>query len=222
MTPNSTHAPRAKARRFYYRCPKRTQNGKEACLQRKNYRADEVEPTVWKFVSSLLKDPKRIRESLDAMIEEERAGVRDDPERETKTWLDKLAEADRKRSTFQDMAAEGLITFDELRAKLVELDETRETVGKELEALQHRRERIEGLQRDRDTLLESYAGMVSEELDDLTSEERHRVYRILRMHVVAHTDETLEVTGALSSSLEVCNSEPTPRCCGRAPCKELR
>ena len=33
-------------------------------------------------------------------------------------WLDKLAEADRKRSGFQDMAAEGLINFEELREKL--------------------------------------------------------------------------------------------------------
>jgi hypothetical protein len=31
----------------------------------------------------------------------ERDGVRDDPEREAKRWLDKLAEVDRKRSGFQ-------------------------------------------------------------------------------------------------------------------------
>ena len=120
MTPHSTLAPRAKAHRFYYRCPKRALNGKEACPQRKNYRVDEVEPTVWRFISSLLKDSERIHEGLDAMIEEEREGLRGDPERETKTWLDKLAEADRKRRAFQDMAAEALITFDELRARLVE------------------------------------------------------------------------------------------------------
>jgi hypothetical protein len=153
------------------------------------------------------------------MIEEEREGLGDDPKREAKAWLDKLAETDRKRSAFQDMAAEGLITFDELRAKLVELAETRETAEKELEALQHRRERIEGLQRDRDALLESYAGIVAKELDELTSEERHRIYRMLRVQVVAHEDETLEVRGAFSSSLEVCSSESTPpsfasRCTG--------
>jgi site-specific DNA recombinase len=212
MTPNSTLAPRMKTRRFYYRCPTRQQYGKEACPQRKNYRADEVEPIVWKFVSSLLKDPKGIQEGLDAMIEEEREGLRDDPERETKTWLDKLAEAERKRSAFQDMAAEGLITFDELRAKLAELAETRQTAQKKLEALRHRQERIEELQRDRDALLESYAGVVSEELDDLTPEERHRIYQMLRLRVVAHADETFEVSGAFRSSLELCNLEPASAC----------
>lgn len=146
------------------------------------------------------------------MIEEEREGLGDDPKREAKAWLDKLAETDRKRSAFQDMAAEGLITFDELRAKLVELAETRETAEKELEALQHRRERIEGLQRDRDALLESYAGIVAKELDELTSEERHRIYRMLRMQIVAHADETLEVSGAFSGSFKVCSSEPTSTC----------
>lgn len=149
---------------------------------------------------------------MDALIEEEREGLREDPEQETKTWLDKIAEADRKRSAFQEMAAEDLITFVELRTKLVELDETRQTAEKELEALQHRRERIEGLRRDRDALLESYAGIVSEKLDDLASEERHRIYRTLRMQIVAHADETLEVSGAFSGSFKVCSSEPTSAC----------
>ena len=35
-----------------------------------------------------------------------------DPQRQAKAWLKKLSEADRKRSRFQDVAAEGLITFE--------------------------------------------------------------------------------------------------------------
>ena len=53
--------------------------------------------------------------------------------------------------------------------------ETRQTAEKKRETLQHRRERIEGPRRDHDALLQSYTGMVDEELDDLTSGERHRV-----------------------------------------------
>ena len=60
------------------------------------------------------------------MIEEERNGLHEDLGREQRVWLEKLAAADRKSSGFQDMAAEGLITFDELRAKLAALEETRE------------------------------------------------------------------------------------------------
>lgn len=81
-------------------------------------------------MSSLLKDPEQLRSDLDTMIKIklERDALRGDPEREAKVWLDKLAETEHKRSGFQDMAAEGLITFDELRTKLATLDEeTRET-----------------------------------------------------------------------------------------------
>jgi hypothetical protein len=49
------------------------------------------------------------------------------------------------------MAAEGLITFDELRAKLASLEEIWEMAERELEALGARRERLE---RDVETLLE--------------------------------------------------------------------
>jgi hypothetical protein len=54
------------------------------------------------------------------MIEEERKGMLSgpEPEQESKTWLNKLAQVERKRSRFQDMAAEAYITFDELGAKL--------------------------------------------------------------------------------------------------------
>ena len=84
-----------------------------------------METQVWKVVSGIFGDPDRLRADLEKMIELECEGLRGDPDREAKAWLEKLAEIDRKRSGFQDMAAEGLITFDELRAKLAALDETR-------------------------------------------------------------------------------------------------
>ena len=59
--------------------------------------------------------------------------------------------------------------------KVAELAETRQTAEKKRETLQHRRERIEEPRRDHDALLQSYTGMVDEELDNLTSRERHRV-----------------------------------------------
>ncbi len=94
-----------------------------------------MEQRVWSFVSSLLKKKDLLREGLEQMIENERDGACRDPEREAKAWLDKLTEADRKRSGFQDMAAEGLITFDELRTKLADLEETHEAVQQKLAAL---------------------------------------------------------------------------------------
>jgi len=91
------------------------------------------------------------------MIEQEKSALRDDPEREVKTLLSKLSKLDRKRSGFQDMAAEGLITFDELREQLTTLEEAREAAKRELEAVGKRRERVEQLEGDKEALLEHYS-----------------------------------------------------------------
>lgn len=99
---------------YYYRCPTRHLKGKDACSQGRSYRAEEIEALAWGFISDLLKDPDRLRVGLERMIDRERNGLRGDPEHETKRWLRNLTEADSKRARLQDMAAEGLITFDEL------------------------------------------------------------------------------------------------------------
>ncbi|MDQ3794855.1 MAG: hypothetical protein M3316_04140 [Actinomycetota bacterium] len=109
---------------FYYRCPRAYGYDGERS-HRKNHRADELEPAIWELVSSLLKEPERIREGLERLIKEKRQGMRGNPVQEHAAWLRKLTEVDLRRASFQDMAAEGLITFDELRTKLAALEETR-------------------------------------------------------------------------------------------------
>ena len=79
------------------------------------YRAERTEAEVWGKISSLLKEPERLRAGVARMLEDERRG---DPEHEMRVWAKRLAEVDAKRSRYQEMAAEGLIDFDELRAKL--------------------------------------------------------------------------------------------------------
>jgi hypothetical protein len=48
------------------------------------------------------------------MIELERAGVRDDPDEETKPWADKLVERDRKRAKCREMFAADAMFLEEL------------------------------------------------------------------------------------------------------------
>jgi DNA repair exonuclease SbcCD ATPase subunit len=97
------------------------------------------------------------------------------------------------------MAAEGLIEFEELRARLVALEETRETAERELKALKHRTDRLARLKRDRDSLLEAYADAVPEAVDALASEERHRVYRMIGMKARIAIDGSLELSGDVMS-----------------------
>jgi site-specific DNA recombinase len=196
-------------RNHYYRCHKPADRV-EGCPNRKNYRADKVEPRVWELVSGLMTDPKQLRADLERMLELERETLRGNPEREAKAWIDKLTEVDRQRSRAQDMAIEGLLDYDELRAKLIGLDDIRKTAERELEMLQGYQERIEALERDKEALLESYAGMAPEALKILTPEERHQVYRMLRVRVAVHGDGTLEVSGALAGAIGISNLETAP------------
>jgi flagellar motility protein MotE (MotC chaperone) len=98
------------------------------------------------------------------------------------------------------------MTDRELNRALAELEETHETARRNLESLSQRREKIVELERDKDVLLDSYAGMVPEALDTLTPEERHQIYKMLRLRVVARADAKIEATGAFSD-LSICTPE---------------
>jgi site-specific DNA recombinase len=211
MSTHSVSAGKSKKQRYsYYVCSRVMLHGKGACPQ-KRLRAEEVETQVWEFVSGLLKDPKRLRVGLDAMIEQERSEMRGDPEGETRAWLEKLAEADQMRARYQELAAKSLMTLDELGERLEQLDETRKTVHKELEALKTRRETVEALERDRDAVLESYAGLVPEKLDALSPEKRHRIYKQLRLKVVASPSGVLEMIGVLGGHTDFLYAETVSR-----------
>ena len=108
------------------------------------------------------------------------------------------------RGGYQDLAAKGLMTYEELGEKLEGLKAIRETAARELEALRDRQERIERLERDKDELLNSYAKMAPKALEGLSPEERHRLYRLLRLKVVVNPTEverSLEVSGHWEQSL---------------------
>ena len=70
-----------------------------------------------------------------------------------------------------------------------------------------RRERIEEMERDRDTLLDNYARVAPEALSKLLPEERHQVYRMLRLRIVVKIEGTLEVSGALAEGAGFCTLE---------------
>jgi hypothetical protein len=127
---------KGKPRRYYYRCPNRAVNGLEACQMRTNRRAEKIEALVWKTVSSMLTDPEQLRGDLEEMIDRERqSSLRGEPDLGTKAWMDKLAEINRMRSGYQEQAAKGLMTLDELSARLMELEGTRRTAEQGLAIL---------------------------------------------------------------------------------------
>jgi DNA repair ATPase RecN len=131
---------------------------------------------VWELVSAILQNPDQLRADLERMIEVERAELHRDPGRELKTWLEKLTEMSRMRSGYQEMAAKGLMTFEELEERLQGLEEARKTAEHELEALRSYQERMEQLERDKDAILETYTSMAPEVLP--SSHRRSAIARI--------------------------------------------
>jgi hypothetical protein len=198
----------------YYKCARLIRFGKDGCCPdrvRTNHRAEEVEQRVWEFVSGLMKNPYQLRDDLERMIELKKQSVRGDPEVEAKAWLEKLSELVEERRGYLKLAARGRITDAELDEALAELEETRTTAEAELAALQNRQEAIEALERDKEALLEYYASIAPEALDSLTPEERHQLYRMLRLEVIVRPDGDLEVSGVFGEGVPVSNSEFVPR-----------
>jgi site-specific DNA recombinase len=168
-------------RYYYYLCRKAKDFGRTAC-QQKSVRAEPLETEVWGFASSLLKDPNKIRAGVESLIQqEEQVTGRSDREREARLWTEKLAEVSSMRTRYQEMAAKGLITFEELGARLRELEETRKTAEVELSALRNTKRWVKELERDRDTLIETLSMRVPEALDNLAPEEKNKLYRMLRL-----------------------------------------
>jgi site-specific DNA recombinase len=199
MVTHTTH-PHGRYLYHYYSCAKRRDfRGKGPCRQ-KSLRAEHVEPVVWEFVSGLLKDPERIRAGMDALIEREREAGSRDTGQEATVWASKLEECDRLRSAYQDQQALGFMSLEELGSKLKGLEETRKLAQAELAALETREKRARELEKDRDALLESWAGAVPKALDGLAGQERNKVYRMLRLEVTP-TTEGFRVTGALGGFL---------------------
>jgi DNA repair exonuclease SbcCD ATPase subunit len=113
------------------------------------------------------------------------------------------------------MAADDLITFEELRFRLSELDSARATAERELEALRHHEERVAELEKSRDALLSSLMNMAPEALAALTPEERRQFYKMLKLRVAVYPDGSLEVSGAFGEEPSVCKRETAQaRCSG--------
>jgi recombinase-like zinc beta ribbon protein len=132
MTPHT--AKRDEKRYHYYRCHRGAEYRRGSCEQRMK-RAKEAEEAMWGFVSRIMKDPGRILVGMDALIEQKRSEMRGDPELEAKAWLERLAEVDQERRGYLRLAATGRMSEADLDVALAELEETRQTAERELDAV---------------------------------------------------------------------------------------
>jgi hypothetical protein len=151
---------------------------------------------VWEELSTLLKDPERLRTGIERMLEEQRAAHCGDPGRELKHWHGELEKIKRMRSGYLDQQAKEIISMAELKAKIAALDERRTVVEQELRKRLQQQERIAQLERDTEALMERYRFEAREGLDLYTPQDRHEAYKALGIKVIAHPDGTTELTGS--------------------------
>ncbi len=185
----------------YYRCKREAHYGPDACPQR-SIRIERVEPLVRDFVVGVLSDPDTIRRGLDALARRDAEETRKDPKLTVATLTEKLAENARLRRAYQDQQAAGLMTLEELAARLEELEANRNALEAELASLEHSRQKAEELERDRNAALVSLSATIPEALENLTGEEINTVYRKLRLRLMPR-EGGYDATGIL------CSLEPT-------------
>jgi site-specific DNA recombinase len=192
-------------RRPYYRCHHRARNGPGICPNAKHHRAERIEAEVWREVSSLLKNPERLRVGIERFIEEKRAALQDAPTHGLRYWHAELEKIERKRDGHLDQQAEGLISIAELKNKLADLEERREVAQRELGKLARHHEHMAELERNAEALLERYTFEAREGLDLYTLKDRHDAYRALGIEVISYPDGMVVLTG---SALGEVRSDP--------------
>jgi hypothetical protein len=167
----------------YYKCSRRSDYKRGVCHQRA-IRAEGVESVIWRWFASESRDPERIREGFDGLIEHERSLMRrGDPNKQAQAWAEQIAECARLRGAYQDQQAAGLMTLEELGSKLAELEERRLSAERALADVRDAQERIEALENERDALIAAHAVRMPEDLENLTGEERNTEYRRFEIEV---------------------------------------
>jgi hypothetical protein len=178
-----TTPPFPNKRYYYYVCKAKYRKGPEFCPQAEPTEQRSSKRVCGKRFADTWKTPSNSAPTSIRAIELERSVVHGDPGREMKLWTEKLSEVGHKRAKYQEMAASALITFDELRSRLSELEETRRTAESELAALRNHQEHVQQMEQDRDALLESHMRIAPEALESLAPKERHQLYKMLRLEV---------------------------------------
>jgi len=178
---------------YYYQCQARRNHGVRACPNSFNYNADKLGTRIMRDVDRLLQDPKRVRRNLDEAIARETATLKS-PHAEAETWMKRVQDCERKRSNYQDLAADGLVTREELAEKLRVLDQNKATAERHLNEARDGESRVEELRATKRMILSAYAnGIIHDGIRYFDGPMRHGIYDALGLRVTVETDGTLTV-----------------------------
>ena len=127
------------------------------------------------------------------MIESEKELLSTRPQEQIGRWAEQIERASIKRSRYQDQEAEGLMTREELSAKLAEMDEATRLAEGEIEKLRSHEERIRTMEEAGEELIERYAKLIPEELQNLSPAEKRRIYQTLQISISVPQDGEIKI-----------------------------
>ena len=166
---------------------------------------------LWETVSSILMHPNLLRRGLKKMIESEKELLSTRPQEQIGRWAEQIERASIKRSRYQDQEAEGLMTREELRTKLAELDEAIGMAEGEIEKLRSHEERIRTMEEAGEELIERYAKLIPEELQNLSPAEKRRIYQTLQISISVPQDGEIKIELPFPDDEDFCR-EKTVSC----------
>ena len=185
----------------YYRCFQRYNSGPRDCTNTRTLPAAPLEEAVWRKVCLLLEEPERVLAAYDAYLERRVRWLRGDPDREARELTGRLEKLERRRSNLIDMGADGTIGREDLRTKLAEADEERDSLRRAIREAAGRGKELKRLRRERGVLAGRFRTMRGMGLRHLPPEERRTAYDALRL--TAHVDEKgdVRITGIFDADL---------------------
>lgn len=207
---------RAGARRcvyHYYKCPTVVSHGRDACPAKKTMiSAPSIEAAVWEAVGAVVRETTRtdlLRVHFDRQADVLKR-VADDLAAQQRL-TERLSALDLKRSRYQDQQAEGLITTDELRAKLAGVEEERQALRGELHKISGAKDALASLAARRDALIgRARGGFFGALMESHGPEARRNAYVEMGLRVELDDEGNPIISGAFAELV----SSSRRRCIG--------
>ena len=176
----------AKKKIYYYRCygsdAYRFEGVKKCCC--KAVRQDYVDNVVWQQIVALLEDPTLIQREVEKRVEETR---KTSPVVQQKALIEnQKAKLSQSMDKLLDAYQEGLITIDQLRKRMPELQKRVKTTEKELENLKMHELALD--QRLQLLDVQSFTNKLGQNVNQLDIKEKKKILRLLVKEIIIGND----------------------------------
>ena len=200
LTTYTTGADRVTGKKYaYYVCQKRRKWGRDACPVGVRLPAEATEREIVGWAEEVLDDPEKITARMDAAIGEARGEARD-PGATGRALSEAITALDGKRERLVDLAADGLLSKDELARRLSALDSERRTLAGQLDRVQASLGRVADLERQKGLLLAAFGTGLKLGVGWMPSQLRRELYTALGLKVTARADGGMRVEARVDAA----------------------